>query len=579
MDREQTLHPKTRRFFAQIFGERAEEVQTAAWLYQSDRDAFRARYLAAQETRDPARFLACFQVALRHDDLSDKHLRQYWARLVEIGRYDQALEVLTHVRRAADDPEYWLALATALAGTGRLLEAVEAASKVPPETPQRREAKALRDRMMGLIGAERRAGKFTHWRDMIGAVDGYFEEGLVAQAAPWLVKAAALTELDEEGAAAVLERAEVVFETATPGEALDLLLALRPIAERRGAEGWIDRTARILIGPGANPSPAAPVESSAADDDIELCCGLTLAAAGAWLQAIPLIGQVAVRQGAADRARLALARPVGREIIEAAKPSFRPRPQRKIVDVFPFFDELMLLQLRLEEMADWVDHFVILEATSTFTGKPKPLHFHETREAFARFADKIVHVPVEYPAHIDTPWAREFYQRDIALPKLAELCGEDDLVLVTDVDEIVRREAIEGFTRQYASFEMPTFAYFFNLRQVEETRVVRGAVWQAKYLQKIGLSVARLELLARNKKARLPDAGWHFTSIRDTADLPTKFQSYSHVSRGKLTARHFEDLMDRIRAGEEPGLVRCELDDSFPGALRRNRERLGAFLL
>jgi len=45
----------------------------------------------------------------------------------------------------------------------------------------------------------------------------------------------------------------------------------------------------------------------------------------------------------------------------------------KIYDCFPFRNELDLLDLRLSEIYDHVDHFVIVEATSTFQSAPKTL--------------------------------------------------------------------------------------------------------------------------------------------------------------------------------------------------------------
>lgn len=518
---------------------------------------------------------ACFEVERRHGDLQPKHQRKHGTRLAAMHRFEEAAEVLLAPRCGDDRPEYWFALARALAGAGRLAEAAEAARRVPPDGFEHAEAKALQERLARLISAETPTDGPPSWGAAAGVIDDHLQLGLVERAASWLIRAACAPDLEPAAAGEIIERAEVILALAGPNLALDVLLALRPIAASAAAASRIEQTAEALVG---RPGPGA-AEAVAGGEGIELCCGLALAAAGAWTQAIPVLGRVAVLQGEADRARMALAEAVGREIIERTRPSFRPAAGRKIVDVFPLFDELMLLRLKLEEMADWIDHFVILESTTTFTGKPKPLHFQENREAFACFADKIVYIPVEFPRHIDTPWAREFYQRDAALPALVELCGEDDLVLVTDVDEILKREPIEGFSKQYASFEMPTYAYFFNLRQIETARFVRGAVWRAKYLQKIGLSVARLELLGWAKKERLADAGWHFTSIRETTDLPTKFRNYSHVGRGRLTPNYFEELMERIRAGEEPGLVRCDLDDSFPKALHRSRERLGAFLL
>ena len=45
----------------------------------------------------------------------------------------------------------------------------------------------------------------------------------------------------------------------------------------------------------------------------------------------------------------------------------------KVIDCFPFFNELDLLEIRLNELKDVVDVFVLTEAPFTFTGREKPL--------------------------------------------------------------------------------------------------------------------------------------------------------------------------------------------------------------
>ena len=54
----------------------------------------------------------------------------------------------------------------------------------------------------------------------------------------------------------------------------------------------------------------------------------------------------------------------------------------KIYDVFTFFNEIDLLKLRLEMLSPYVDKFVIVECVETFSGKPKPLYFEESKHLF-----------------------------------------------------------------------------------------------------------------------------------------------------------------------------------------------------
>ena len=52
----------------------------------------------------------------------------------------------------------------------------------------------------------------------------------------------------------------------------------------------------------------------------------------------------------------------------------------KIVDVFPFFNELDLLDIRLNVLDPYVDCFIISEATKTFQGGDKPLWYDENKD-------------------------------------------------------------------------------------------------------------------------------------------------------------------------------------------------------
>ena len=58
-----------------------------------------------------------------------------------------------------------------------------------------------------------------------------------------------------------------------------------------------------------------------------------------------------------------------------------------------FFDEEMLLDLRLNIMDKYVDKFVITEATYTHSGRPKKLIFDINK--FSKFKDKIIYIVVD----------------------------------------------------------------------------------------------------------------------------------------------------------------------------------------
>ena len=58
-----------------------------------------------------------------------------------------------------------------------------------------------------------------------------------------------------------------------------------------------------------------------------------------------------------------------------------------IVDCFPFFNELDLLEIRLNILKDVVDKFVLVEASKTQTKLDKPFYFEDHKDRFADFLD------------------------------------------------------------------------------------------------------------------------------------------------------------------------------------------------
>ena len=120
-----------------------------------------------------------------------------------------------------------------------------------------------------------------------------------------------------------------------------------------------------------------------------------------------------------------------------------------LYDCFTFYNELDLLEVRLHEHNAAVDRFVLVEARQTFQGVPKDLVFEKNKQRFAPFLDKIIHVIIDFPEHIalnyyknsNAAWNREFFQRDAMAQGLAA-AQPNDLIMVSDVDEIVRSDVL-----------------------------------------------------------------------------------------------------------------------------------------
>ena len=80
----------------------------------------------------------------------------------------------------------------------------------------------------------------------------------------------------------------------------------------------------------------------------------------------------------------------------------------KIYDCFSYWDEDLLLDLRLNILNDHVDYFVIVEGNKTWQNNFKELRFDINR--FKKFEKKIIYIPVKDLPDGDNPYLRENHQ-------------------------------------------------------------------------------------------------------------------------------------------------------------------------
>lgn len=267
----------------------------------------------------------------------------------------------------------------------------------------------------------------------------------------------------------------------------------------------------------------------------------------------------------------------------------------KIFDGFLFFNEFDVLELRLNELCDVVDYFVLVEAPCTHTGQPKPLYFREQAERFRPFADKIIHIIVDdMPATAD-PWQRDSFQRNAIARGLGDLAA-DDFVMISDVDEIPRREVVAALRQErgdMVGLRMPLSYFRVNFVNVQGaphtvwTVAVRGRCLTTP--QAVRDSRARL---ARNRwRDRwrcafrvIPYAGWHFSYLGGEEHVRGKVRAFTHqeFNRDELMAGlDLEQLMAGGRdVFQRPGFTwtTVAVDDTFPQAIRHAPERFASYI-
>lgn len=274
----------------------------------------------------------------------------------------------------------------------------------------------------------------------------------------------------------------------------------------------------------------------------------------------------------------------------------------RVFDCFTFFNELDLLEIRLHELTPVVDRFVIAESPVTFTGRPKALHFLDNKDRFAAFAGKIIHIIVDDQPVTNSAWEREWHQRNALEGGIAD-AAPDDLILLSDVDEIPRSEVICAIRRspparnELLCFELRMFYYFANL-EFDERWIRRGprcvvtaGYFGMQHLRNIkGPHPSPFRDFSRTISAwresgrlihrrALRDAGWHFSYLGGIAAIREKVQSTSDGWKLPADFKCDETIRARVgrrmavREGPFSQLHLRPIDDSFPAYLRANLER------
>lgn len=228
----------------------------------------------------------------------------------------------------------------------------------------------------------------------------------------------------------------------------------------------------------------------------------------------------------------------------------------KIYDSFLFFNELDLLDIRLNLLNDYIDKFVLVESTVTFSGKSKKLYFNDNKNYFSNYLHKIIHIIVD-----DTPdnfinlellnnpnntkdkiknkifnyinqssgwnknenqWGREMYQRESMFNGLID-CNDEDAIIVSDLDEIPNPEEINNKTNGVYDFRQKMF--YYNLNTLKEENWSGPKILPYKTLIKSSINDVRQNKITTNI---VNNGGWHLSFMGGENRIIEKIEAYAH---------------------------------------------------
>ena len=222
-----------------------------------------------------------------------------------------------------------------------------------------------------------------------------------------------------------------------------------------------------------------------------------------------------------------------------------------------YFDEEIVLDLRLNTLDRYVDYFIIVESTFTHKGEKRNLKFNHKK--FEKFKDKIIYLTFDKEPdgieavhendnegeksrkYILNAAKRENGQRDHIANGL-DKASPEDLILISDVDEIPNLEEIklENLKEKILMFQQDMFYYKFDLKLPDMvwsgTKGCRKKdLLSPQWLRNIKdkkYSLFRLDIIFSKIKYNsikfIKDGGWHFSNIKSPEEIEHKLKSYLH---------------------------------------------------
>ena len=244
-----------------------------------------------------------------------------------------------------------------------------------------------------------------------------------------------------------------------------------------------------------------------------------------------------------------------------------------------YYDEDLLLDLRLNILNDHVKKFIITEATYTHNGKPKKLTFDINQ--FKKFKDKITYIIVDkQPENIinlsdnDTKekrgeklilngMARDYFQRENLSRGINE-AADNDLILVSDLDEIPNLNDLNfnDIKNNIIIFKQKMFYYKLNLFYQDYTWIGSKATKRKNFLSPQWIrnikgkkySKWRVDIMFSKKKYSnllfVENGGWHFTFLRTPEEIEKKLLNYAHhyeFEESGLSIKNLKQLIDEKR--------------------------------
>ena len=269
----------------------------------------------------------------------------------------------------------------------------------------------------------------------------------------------------------------------------------------------------------------------------------------------------------------------------------------KVYDCFMYWDEDLLLDLRIRILNKVVDYFVIVEGNKTWQNNKKKFRFKI--EKFKKFKNKIIYIKVNDLPNGKNPWLRENFQRN-CISRGITGANDNDLIMISDLDEIPNPRKIKLFKKKmrFAVFEQSLYRYKFNLQSKTEpfwfgTRIcVKKFLKSPQWLRDLKFKKRpfwRIDKFRLNNIIK--NGGWHFCDLKTPKKLLHKLKNLCEtndqfVFNTRIETRYLKEsqIKKNIKngisiSGRNENFKLKKFDNSFPEYLVKNKKLYKAWII
>ena len=202
----------------------------------------------------------------------------------------------------------------------------------------------------------------------------------------------------------------------------------------------------------------------------------------------------------------------------------------KVIDCFIFYNELDMLELRLTELNDIVDYFVLVECTKTHSNDDKELYFENNKGRFSKYLDKIVHIVVKDNIPQTSSFDREIYQRNCIDDGIKKLnLNSEDILIITDLDEIPDSKTVQDLKNNNAIngiYYLEMDLYYYNITCLYHKKWLQPKILNYDSYIKYDMKPHALTHGGGNFPI-IKNGGWHFSFFGDIEFMKNKMKNCS----------------------------------------------------